>query len=250
MKRKAILIEASEITGQEDLPGARADVERLTQFLVSDLGGAWHEKNEIRALHTPSLQQLEEALREADNADYAFVSFSGHGQHLVSEDGDEEETVVAVHKQELELPARCLVPSSPRTLVVVDACRGIEVVEKALMKRAVLEDLRGLDLRRRQRCRAIFDQQVQRAEKGQIVMFSCGLNEAAGESPNGGTFTTSLVLCSEAWEAQVHGKGGNHLDTRGAFACAQRRTRRSVPQQNPEIWPGRRRRHFPFAVSV
>ena len=61
MKRKAILIESSNVVGLADLPGARVDVENWGRFLQSDLGGAW-DSSEIRVLNKPFSTDLKKEL--------------------------------------------------------------------------------------------------------------------------------------------------------------------------------------------
>ena len=41
MNRKAILIEASDVRGLKDLPGARVDIKNWKGYLKSLLGGTW-----------------------------------------------------------------------------------------------------------------------------------------------------------------------------------------------------------------
>ncbi len=246
MTRTAILIESSRIKGHDDLPGARADVENFTRFLESDFGGAW-TSGEIVKLSHPDRKRVFDELTKASVKDYAFISFSGHGHHVVGKDLDETR-VVLNDKEEISVTE--LDPGNSRRLLNIDSCRGITVVEKAMIKIAAFEARASFNLHRRERCRQLFDEAVIAAERGRIVMYSCGINEAAGESNTGGYFSKALVTCSETWaNAQPHGNDRVYY-TNEVFACAAAVTTRREPQQHPVFEPGRRMKHFAFAVSA
>ena len=78
MKRRAILIESSNVTGHDDLPGARVDVTNWRNFLKSDLGGAW-EDSEIVTLRKPASQEVDLQLNAGADG-YCLVAYSGHGK--------------------------------------------------------------------------------------------------------------------------------------------------------------------------
>ena len=61
MKRKAILIESSDVKGHTDLPGARVDIANWELFLRSDYGGGWTD-SEIVILRKPFSADVEKAL--------------------------------------------------------------------------------------------------------------------------------------------------------------------------------------------
>ena len=43
MKRFALLVEASNIKGEEELPGVRQDIDMMNSYLMSLVGGVWSE---------------------------------------------------------------------------------------------------------------------------------------------------------------------------------------------------------------
>lgn len=79
MKRKAVLIEGSNVVEEKKLPGAIADIVNWKHFLYSFQGGAWYE-SEIIHLKNCSPQNIIDEIRK-DDVDYLMIVFSGHGFH-------------------------------------------------------------------------------------------------------------------------------------------------------------------------
>ena len=244
MTRKAVLIEASEVEGQDPLPGALRDVANLKSWLMSSAGGAWDE-SEIVVLHTPTVGLVLAHINDARRASYAFVTFSGHGEHPAR--GEHDDTRVTLAGGTLR--AAELNCGADRCTVLIDACRY--VAEQAFTEsfaKSVTANKYAMDSTR-QAHRAAFDAQVAKTDKGVVYMYSCGITEFAGESSqSGGYYTHSLILQGEMWysSSQV----GVVYDTRVAHENAALNVTRRVPQQHPEYAAGRRMKHPPFAVRA
>lgn len=248
MKRRAILIEASDVRGQRDLPGARVDVENLDRFITSPAGGAWYP-NEIKTLRKPSLTELKAEIKKAElEAEYLFISFAGHGFMKKPKPGAfplpsvKESTYICLNDaQDVSL---IHVNPTIKNFVLIDSCREYPELEKAQkfehLARFLKEDLRDI-------ARQIFDNAVRTAGSGQILAFSCGINESAEDDPNrGGYFTAGMIEC-----AQSFSKSGTQraICTDEVFNCAIKKVKILNAQQNPDYIPGRRiNNHFPFAV--
>lgn len=112
MKRKAVLIESSDVKGQTDLPGARVDIDNWKLFLESDLGGAWREA-EIVVLRKPFSSDVTSAVNVAADV-YCFVAFSGHGC--------EGSVVLNDHNDNCSVSV--LKPTGNRGTLIIDSCRG------------------------------------------------------------------------------------------------------------------------------
>lgn len=245
MDRRALLIEASSIKDHGDLPGARVDVENFKKYLLSAIGGAW-EESEIQVLRHPAKGVLQSAVALAGLFDYSLVTFSGHGYHARGKTIDE--TRLCINDTD-ELAVRDLNPGSKWSLIVADACRKVIVVdevERAKSYQLSLEAKIAKLRPHRERCRARFDAAMQEAEKGPIYFYSCGLNEAAGESKTqGGLFSRALVDVGNEWADQDQpGVLLSSTAFRGAAALTTARNK----QQHPEEEAGRRWVHFPFTV--
>jgi hypothetical protein len=245
VRRKAILVEASKVAGGSDLPGARADVANFRRWLKSANGGAW-EDAELAVLSHPTAAALEGQLAEAGKADYAFIAFSGHGDHVVGR--LRNDTMIQINDRE-DYSARRLPSGFKRGIVVVDSCRNVhyELSLNEAVKYARAKSL-GDDWAARRRHRAAFDAQAAAAEEGVVFMFGCSVNQSANDFPNGGAFSFALVDQAEAWIGR-NSRGGV-LDTLRAFEAAKRFMQdENITNQAPEMDGAiRRKTHFPFGV--
>ena len=241
MDRRAILIESSTIKGHDDLPGARTDVESYERFLKSDFGGAW-EGSEIIIMRKPSKELLQQSVKLSKHYDYSFVTFSGHGHHVIGKDVNE--TRLCINDTE-EISVYELNSQGPYSLVVADACRKVSYLDARMHARAfelALKEAEDKIRPNRARCRALFDKTLGSAERGPIYFYSCNLNEAASDVPS---FSSKLVEAGETWaEARREGV----LPSNDAFRAAATAITKNNAQQNPQMNAGRRTTHFPFAV--
>lgn len=243
MKRRAIIVVCPKSSRHGDLPGTEADAQNYLNYLQSAEGGAWNP-DEIAVYRNPSRAELLRALSSTWGVDYAFLAFSGHGYHIQDEDLDETRLLLN-DAEEISGPA--FTTGCNREFVVIDACRKVEHVaepEKRIF--ANLSEMEKSGYTRLQ-CRALFERKVMEAEGGRIEMYSCDLDQAAGESPRGGHFTRALLDGARQWANSLTYSGSHALSTREAFAIAEKGTRKP---QRPQYRPGRRLVHFPFGVMI
>jgi len=257
MKRKAILIESSNVPGENDLPGARIDIENWVTFLKSDLGGAW-SGSEITVLRKPFSKEVKEALDAASDA-YCFVAFSGHGR-----DGS-----VVLNEHYTAFPIIDLKPKGERGTLIVDSCRGsqdaerfyfggstvISVANEAIGESAALNASQGgITTFSRQNVVKKSSElnyhlfhwmnEMQNSSKGIVQMLSCAKGQAAGENPrSGGHYTSLLMKSADVWN-RVY-SGSKIHSTKDAHDYAAK----LLPaQQTPEYSPSYLK--FPFAVKA
>ena len=238
MKRRAIIIECPNSSTYQQLQGTGADVAAYTSFLKSCAGGAWDD-SEIQTFTDPKKDELVIPVVAAGNADYTLVTFSGHGYV----DGTSGETMLCLRGND-EIPTSFLDPKCDRVLMVCDSCRGVERA-KNIKSALAMSNLDGPQ--QRALAKAAFCKSVSAAEKGIIKMFSCGLNESAGETNQGGVFSQSLVHAGIEWASNHSEKNTpKAFDAFEAFKIAKSKV--SDQRQNPEYEGGRRRKHFTWAV--
>lgn len=246
MRRRAILIESSRILGHVDLRGARSDVRNYKEWLTSSGEGAWNEE-EVHILSHPTKDRLEVALHAASSCDYVFVTFSGHGRHVVR--GMEEDTMIQINDSQ-EFSALRLNQRFTRATIAVDSCRAVDVeplveAHDATIAKALMSE----DSLSRSRHRTLFDENVEAAERGTIFLFSCSRGEAANEGANGGAFSFGLVQAGRAW--WTRGRSRSTFTILTAFEEAVGFVKGRDEQQSPAIEGSvRRLRHFPFAVRA
>lgn len=188
MGRKAVLIEASAVPGQDPLPGAARDVDTLKSWLMSNPGGAW-EEDEIEILRNPTVNLVRAHMVFARSTDYAFISFSGHGCH--PNEGDFDDTEVALYDGCLRVyELNC---GAARCGVVIDACRYVGPESFVESYQRAVGGVKLARDRTWEAHRQMFDSAVAAADKGVVYLFSCDITEFAGESPlTGGYFTRYL----------------------------------------------------------
>ncbi len=249
MKRRAILIEASDVKGQDDLPGARVDIKNYTQYLTSQAGGNWYPY-ELVTLNKPSWSALNAEIKKAElEAEYLFISFSGHGYMKRPPVGafltpsETDLTILCLNDtQEISLSQ---INPTIKNFVIADSCRQLEKIIKAarIQDMMMFAESSSADL-----ARLIFDNAIKEAGTGQIIAYSCGVNETAGEDPNrGGYFSAAMMECGFNFSNAGQRRA---ITTDQVFECAYRNVKALAAQQNPKYLPGRRLTHFPFAVKV
>lgn len=247
MKRKAVLIEAAELKGHNDLPGARRDVVNYRQYLSSAFGGAWDESTEIDTFTKPGKKFLLEYIRYLSTYDYTIITFSGHGHHVTGRGLDESR--ICLNDTE-ELAVRDLYPNNPKSLIIADSCREVTVLEEEERK-SVLETLASKTAARhpnRANCRALFEEAIELAPPGPLYMYSCNIGEVAAESnTRGGYFSRALIDVANEWSDRQSRPAA--LRTDEAFALACKLTTASNSGQHPQYEGSTRRNtHFPHAV--
>lgn len=239
MKRFAIIIEASEAPGEVVLPGAKSDAKHFREWLYSKNGGDWYTK-EMVVLHTPTVRDVKKAIETAGKVDFAFVTFSGHGFH--SEELDQTKVLL----KDGRMGVRDLIPDTDRCTMVVDACRNVmpEIFPETIQLSLGMRTKSAMVAQRNYR--QDFETELAKAEKGTIFLYSCDLDESAGESDTGGYFSRYLLETGRKFVEQTDGT--KWLSTYNAFGPAAAATTGRNSQQHPKYEPGRRLLHFPFAV--
>lgn len=256
MKRKAILIEASNVDRQSEIPGARVDIQNWNNYLQSELGGSW-SSSEIVVLRKPYSGDLEAHLK-VDADCYCFVAFSGHGC----------EGSVVLNEHWTQFPIAMLKPKTKQGTLIVDSCRGVEEARiyslSAKMATATLaNELNESTVIRNSmngritefmsaargtwpvnNHRSLWWDALRKSNSGVVHMSSCAKGQAAGEDPKAGGLYTSLLLQSaEKWQA---GSGPSAIHTtKDAHDFAAKRL---PQQQTPEYAPADLA--FPFGVKV
>jgi hypothetical protein len=244
MERHAILIESSDVKGQDDLPGARNDITNWQTYLKSNLGGLW-KSNEITVLRKPKTSSVK-TLIYLNSSSYCFVAFSGHGFY----DKKDSITKVCLNDEELSVSISELKPKGTKGTLVVDTCRGVEKTQKALVESCTRSDsfMGKVNLDRSES--ALWFRNLITSPNGIVTMYSCDVTQSAGEfsdDPNkGGYYTTILMLSANQWVSTQ--KNYNtvyttlHAHTHTALSMQD-----AFPQQKPQ-YEGNA--YFPFAVKA
>jgi hypothetical protein len=243
VKRKAILIQASSVKGHVDLPGARADQAKMNYWLQTSEGGAW-DKDEITLLNSPSKVLLEGHLADGAKADYLFIAFSGHGEHV--KDGYRDLTMVQINDYS-QYSVQTMNKGAQRALIIADSCRHVRT---ELRMSTAMEGYakKFAEDRQRPKHREMFDRHVMYADPGTIYAFGCSLNQAATDHPNGGAFTFSLVEAAEAWYRTA--RSPHVLTFDKVFETAKAAVQKIERTQVPCLEGSLRRNHFfPFSVQ-
>jgi hypothetical protein len=218
MSRSAILIEAGNARNQGKLLGAIEDVRRLREWLESNIGGAWNS-DEIKVLSNPSPADVRNAVKEASNSSFSFVTFSGHGEITQDQYGTRRQKIIVGTGESMDLTE--LKPSSPKNVIICDSCRIVrEIVQMSrTVKAALLLENRATRFQRYQ-YRERFDSAVANANPGTWSMYGCSPNQFSNEDPlNGGLFTISLITEGAKWTEGQDGSATLYVEE--AFELAK-----------------------------
>lgn len=255
MNRFAIIIESSNVVGQTDLPGARADAQNWVAFLKSPLGGSWADGS-IKVFNKPTSSELE-AYLNAFKDYYCFVCFSGHGAHSSSRG-----TVICLNEREQSCSVDKLKPRGQKGTLIVDACRGLEGQRRVRVeKRAASQYLANAANEAIKNRLTTFTEnftntsrwnvRVDEALTGVVTMYSCGVGEGAGEYEvtdpvQGGFYSLALVAVAEDWNRRT--PSGNIYSTKNAHDDTIAYFNEAGIGQHPEYSPTWI--SYPFAVST
>ena len=121
MKRVALIIEASDVNGVSDLPGARKDIDNWQQFLRSEMAGAWI-KEEIAIMHKPRAETVVNFINQHRNNDYCMIIYTGHGAELKHQ--HKSVPHVLLNENDHLVDIKYLVPKSSKGILISDACRS------------------------------------------------------------------------------------------------------------------------------
>jgi hypothetical protein len=238
MIRKALII-GSPDEGKNHLPGVLQDMKNWRAYLSSIKGGAWN-LDEITTIESPSPSALRIAVARLDSADYAFVTFSGHGRALPT-----GQTFIGITSRD-EVDSSSLISRALRQTVVVDCCRSFpeqEVAKSFTEARNMAMDS-YVD---REAYRRAFDNYLRTCDFGQIILHSCSPNETAGESEQrGGYYSSSLIQAGAQSNLSTLGVLTVKEAHWKAQAAVESRTR---GRQNPTGEFPRSKNIFPFAVA-
>ena len=259
MNRYALIIESSNVKGEDDLPGARDDADNWVEYLKSNLGGSWSD-SEIRRLSKPSAINLDIWLNLYKDR-YCFVTFSGHGRHSAKAN----ETYVCLNESDRDYPISQLKPRGSKGTLIVDACRGTEDGKRAVITEATamneVLDVANALRNREQIVKMSTSVPVSQAYKwrnylrdktlnGVVTMYSCNVGEAAGEyevgdPQKGGYYSSTLIAVAEQWSKKSYSSGV--YSTKKAHDDTVIYFEKAFPQQNPQYTPPYL--EFPFAVQ-
>ncbi len=215
----------------------------MYRFLRSTTGGAW-EENEIIKIENPPKAELQQLLQENKYYDFIFILFSGHGgTSTVDKKG-----YVDINADE-KIRVSEFVNKADKEIVIIDSCRSYTsgVIEKVAKSEKLAED------HLRDYYRQLYDGEINKAEKGFLILYASSLGETANETNEGGIFTQSLI---EGAISSITNRAGvyriyNIFSIKEAFLLANKLVTNNYKSQHPSIEGSLRRNYwFPFALKL
>lgn len=199
MKRKAILL-----GNTAGLPGVKVDIQRFSNFLMSNLGGAWRG-NEIEELIDVSKNVLQRKIDswKVETNDYVVLMFSGHG-------GQIRETVLELNKSGETIGETALRSIAKRQLNIYDCCRcypedlAKSMIAESARMFAAKEDISYIRLR--------YDSRIMQAIPQQALLYSCSIGEASYDSKDGGVYLKNLLQAASALNDEFKLVGTAHQE--------------------------------------
>lgn len=237
MTRKALIIGSPDA----QIPGVYADMRNYRDFFKSPSGGGWYE-HEITTLENPSASAVRECVRALQIADYSVVIFAGHGYYSAA-----RRCTMVQLQSNIEMEEHELKIGAKKHTLIIDACRVVvddRVLKKAMESVAILSARTSTNSSRQ-----VFDSAIARCAPGLATMYSCALNETAGDIKDvGGRYSSSLLQVSSEW-ADASGVGVLSVSDaqERAIPLVQKQ---SGGRQNPTHDFPRTVPRFPFAVKA
>jgi hypothetical protein len=244
VKRKSLLIANPGKDGSDEYcKGVFSDVENFKNFLLSPIGGLW-KHDEIDTMIKPLKSKLLESIALLRDVDYALVVFSGHGSHSSQLD----ETILKLNDSE-NMSSKKLREGAAKQTLILDCCRVIYDISLPELSKYIFD--KTFNQVDSANCRLYYDKRIEECPKALTVLYSCDINETAGETSRGGYFTYNFINSSRNW-ASKEAKGINPiLSVVQAFELASKAVNEvSIGRQNPQLEKPRLEKHFPICVAV
>jgi len=246
MKKQAIIIVTPNLPGSDKLPGAAQDAEAWRSFLLSPEGGAW-QLEEIKVLSDQSTSVIEGVLtlESQKGLDYCLLAFSGHGHYKVLPDSTKETRLFVSHTE--YFTERTLSVRAKRELVVMDACR--EYGGEVITENEKISSFSGSRMIRAEdrfaKAREIFEKALLLSPEGRTLIYSCSLNQKAGD-----IFSFTRFLISDAERLAAECRLQQTISVKAAFDAAEAKPLIHNAPQKPVYDAGRCFTHLPFSVSL
>lgn len=239
MKRRAIIIGSPLSVGSESyLRGVSSDVNNMYKFLRSAVGGAW-KKEEILYLKNPSKENVINTIpRFCQNADIAFVIYSGHGFMSNGNNYLQINDWETINVNRLNAHAY-------RQITLIDACRNNYPWEhfEGIGDLGFTFDTRELEL-----ARVLYNHYIENSTFGKVSIFSSSPNQSSYDTEAGGKYTVSLISSMLKWHKS---QSGLLLTVDKAFKASFIELRRTELQQTPKHYyeDDYEAVNFPIAVN-
>lgn len=234
--RKALIIGSPGTEGVDYLYSASTDVTNIKNHLLSSRGGKWSD-DEIKVIWNPELIELA-AMIANTIADYVFIYFAGHGYETTC--GER-----CLCFNDADVSDFFLLNSSPRQLVVIDACREKEYPAIS----GIPKDEEWLPFDGYYPEREAFDNYILKSPVGKKIVHATKSGFASWEDVKGrgGVFTTSLIRSSRKIQCDF-------LYAPISIEQTIRKTREIIKKsgdaQDPEIVYSIGNLQVPFAVYI
>lgn len=198
MKRKALLIGDS---GYDDdyLNGVEYDLENYKNFLKSLRGGAWYDK-EISILSNKSKNVILNEIKAIKEAKYdlVFVVFAGHGCY----DSNKQCRKLSIGIYDETIYEEELWNLAQRQVLILDSCSGC--VQENLSCEHNRNDFNQTDITK---MRHKYEEICLQCPPQQIYLYASKIGTSAGDTENGGLYSTNLLEILEKYEIE-----GQYLD--------------------------------------
>lgn len=165
------------------LVGVQKDLIEVRNFLMSNIGGNWYEK-EICLKYNMSLADLNSDLNKLrkSNLDYLILYFSGHG------DAERRDSFIILNKFKEFIDVKDLEKIATRQLNIYDCCRAFDHSPEKSMESnfSLFEDTDLTSIRSQ------YENRIMQASPQQMNLYSCALGECSIDD-DGGVYTKNLL---------------------------------------------------------
>lgn len=230
MKRLALLIGSPSTKQNGDfLAGVQTDIENMYRFLTSSIGGSW-QKDEIKLFPlNSSYSQVEPYLKACENADFAFIYYSGHGYT------DINNISRAVFNSQSNYNPDIIQDIAKRAnhqITIIDACRGLS--EFSNFTGPLLEGIEFPNPKP-ELARDIYDNYVSLLPNTRVLLFATEHGKYSMDygKEYGGLFSTSLL---NVVKSKIQTENKPIFNIAEVFEHAKINTQRIEPKQIPKMY--------------
>jgi|SRR5580704_11111609 hypothetical protein len=247
MRRHAIIISNPGTAGTDDyLRGVPIDVQNYKSFLTGPTGGL-RQPSEVEEMRCPRAYDIRRKMDSLLAQDYVFIVFTGHGWH-----SDDLDSTILQLCDGQEIDSAELRLAATKQTLILDCCRKRSKGPPLTEARDAMKFAKSGPTINPSECRKYYDKRIEDCPIGQVIMYSCGIDELSNEDDQrGGFYSYYLLEASREWVRNSTTDTSGDYSIRSvasAHDAAVPLVERRGLGQTPHIEKPRTAPYYPFCI--